>query len=939
MKTRLLAFSLIFFTLTLIVIPIPSVAAALNIDYIGSYWSTHVAYDGSESLSLNIVLVSYEKDTIRNLYAEAHLFEGAYFKDMSETAKIYYNTPISYGEMFTLTFPNIYLKNVKPGLYTVKVDVIALVSSGAGLATKTTTVYATVQVSQYISTLKIISLEWIYNGEHVVALPGSSNIVLRAKIYNERDYSIGSIVVNASFPSGITLVSQGGTCTGELGPGKTCNLDLYLNISRQLAPRQYNATLTFTYQLRDGSSLHLVKDIFIIPINITNPNLIDTELDVVSIFWGSERVPQAAYPASKNIPLTINLVNNGEYDVSNVMLSVVEVPKGIKPVYNSTICAITLPSLSQCSGQLFFDIEPFVKPGLYNVTLNLTYYLASSGTILVKNKVFTVNVSVEEYAGRGKEGLLIVDYGWQNDWPVYPNTEKAIFTITLANRLPYAISGIIVNMSLPHGFTDNEGRNHVTTYISGPISSEQTFTAQFKLNVGNVTPETYLSNITVSYIVETGRSKYMITEHYRVKLNIVESGEIEYVTSFWIEGSSGPGDYGKTLYVLFRNNNVPLMKGIIGEFILPEGFIVTLTNSSKALLTPTTTGSLQEILAVTPENMRKLITTAIIGGVAPAETQNVEEGSFIVFGIPLGISKDVKPGIYDGVVILNFIDQWGNIRRFRETFKIPVFGSLRLLKIIPQAIQVEVKGTNTTFTVRLENIGSAKLENVYAVAYSTTPYIIIGDPVKYVGALEAGEARNLTYTIFFNPALPQNMPLGGSVPVILTLTFRDPQGIMRSFNQTVAIVLTPTVDLRIFDVSYEPIESGIRVSGIIANLGASVARNVELEVYVGNASGYSLIGDMDPSTQMSFSVDVPFKGNASKVIFSIKYKDFFYADKVFEEIVPLEIVSIVRVTATTPAPTQGLIDVYRIAVIVLVGAFLATIAIILRSYVKRRWRT
>jgi len=938
-KTRLLAFSLVFFMLTLTITPIPSAAAALNIDYIGSYWSTHVAYDGSESLSLNIVLVSYEKDTIRNLYAEAHLFEGAYFKDISETAKIYYNTPISYGEMFTLTFPNIYLKNVKPGLYTVKVNVVALISSGAGLVTKTTTIYATLQVSQYISIIKIIGLEWIYNGEHVVALPGSSNIIFRAKIYNEKDYTIGSIVVNASFPSGITLVSQGGTCTGELGPGKTCNLDLYLNISQQTTPGQYNATLTFTYQLRDGNSLHLIKDVFIIPINITDPNLIDTELDVASIFWGSGRVPQAAYPASKNVPLTINLVNNGKYSVNNIILSVVKVPRGIKPVYNSTICATTLPSLSQCSGQLFFDIEPFVKPGVYNITLNLTYYLASSGTILVKAKVFSVNVSVEKYAGHGEEGLLIVDYGWQNDWPVYPSTDKAIFTITLANRLPYAISGIIINMSLPHGFTDSEGRSYVTTYVPGPITSEQTFTVQFKLNVGNVTPETYLSNITVSYIVETGRSKYMVTEHYRVKLNIAERGKVEYITSFWIEGSSGPGDYGKTLYVLFRNNNIPLMKGIVGEFILPEGFIVTLTNSSKALLAPTTTGSLQRILTVTPENMRELITTAITGGVVSAETQNIEEGSFVVFGIPLGINEDVKPGVYDGVVVLDFIDQWGNIRRFKETFKIPVFGSLRLLKITPPSVQVEVKGTNATFTVRLENIGSAKLGNVYAVAYSTTPYVIIGEPVKYIGTLEAGEARNLTYTIFFNPTLPQNMPLGGSVPVILTLTFRDPQGIMRSFNQTVAMVLTPTVDLRVFDVSYEPIESGIRVSGIIANLGASVARNVELEVYVGNASGYSLIGDIDSSTQMSFSVDVPFKGNASEVIFNIKYKDFFYADKVFEEKVPLEIVSVVKVTATTPAPTPGLIDVYRIAVIVLVGVFLATIAIILRSYVKRRWRT
>ena len=927
-------------TVALLLVPLPVSAKSLNVDYIGSYWNTHVAYDGSENLSLNVVLISYERDAIRSLYAVAHLFEGAYSKDRTDTVTIYYDIPVNYGDMFTLTFPNIYLENVKPGYYTVRVDITAYVSSGGSIVTKTTTIHALVHVSKYTSTLRIASLEWIYDREHVVPLPGSSNIVFRIKLYNKGDYTIGSIVATASLPKGVSLISQEGTCSGELGAGRLCNLDLYLNISEHVKPGNYNMNLTLTYQIRDRGVQHLVRDSYTVEFRVNNPETVDTELNITVASWGRGS-PQAAYPASKNIPLTVTITNNGRYGVSNVVISVTRTPNGMLPVNNVSICATTLPSLSQCTTQLFFDIEPYMEPGIYNITLNISYILPYGGALVRKEKEIVVSVPIEQYAGLGKEKrLFVVSYGWQNDWPVYPDTEKAVHTVTFANKLPYAISGIVANMSLPHGFTDREGRGFVVAYVPGPISSGRTFTIQFEINVGNVSPGTHIANLTVSYIVETDRSKYLLSENYTLPLNVKRKGDVEFVTSFWIEGSSGPGDYGKTLYVVFRNNNVPLMKGVIGNFVLPEGFIITLTNSSEALLAPLSAGNIPQMVSNVPKNIQDLVVSALVSSAAQVATQtSVSEGEFIIFSIPIGISNNVKPGTYEGTVILNFIDQWGNVREFNESFTIPVFGNVRLIEIASPYVYAEVKGTNTTFTIDLVNVGSGKIENVYAIAYSTTPYVVVGNPIIYVGELKPNGTRKLTYTLFFNPTLPQNGPLGGTVPVIITVHYRDPQGLMRTLNQTVAIVLVPTIDLKVLDVSYEVTESGIRVSGILANLGAAIARNVELEVYVGNASGYSLIGDIDPSTQMSFSVDVPFKGNASEITFEIRYRDYFYSEKAVKRTIPMTIVGISR-TVTTPTVQQPApIDIYRIAVIILVGAFLASIAIILRSYIKRRWGT
>ena len=937
----------IILMLTLVTITLLSISSqasatlSLNVDYIGSCWSTHVAYNGSESLSLNVVLVSYERDTIRSLYATAHLFKGAYSKDHTDSITIYYDSPVSYGDMFTLTFPNIYLENVKPGYYTVTIDIVAYVSSGGSIVTKTTTIYALVYVSEYVSILKIVGLEWIYNGEPVVPLPGSSNIVFRIKLYNKGDYTIGSIVANANLPKGISLISQGGTCSGELGAGKLCNLDLYLNISEYVKPGNYDMNLNLTYQIRDREVQHLIRDNYVIEFRISDPKNVDTELNITVTSWGRGS-PQAAYPASKNIPLTITVANNGRYSVSNVAVSIVKTPTGILPVNNVSICATTLPSLSQCTTQLFFDIEPYVKPGLYNITLNVSYILPYGGALVRKEKSIVISALVEQYAGFEENSrLFIVDYGWLNDWPVYPNTEKAIYTITFANKLPYAISGIVANMSLPHGFTGRDGKNFAVAYVPGPVSSEQTFTVQFRINVGNVSSGKYIANLTVSYIVETGRSKYLLSENYTLPLNVRESGDVEFITSFWIEGSGGPGDYGKTLYVVFRNNDIPSMKGVIGDFILPKGFIITLTNSSEALLAPLSMSSISQMVGNVPESLQSLVVSAIVSGAtqtASPET-SISEGGFIVFNVPIGISNNVKPGSYKGTVILNFIDQWGNVREFNKTFTIPVFGSVHLIKIVPPYVYAEVRGTNTTFTIDLVNEGSGKIENVYAIAYSATSYIVVGDPVRYIGELKPNGTKKLTYTIFFNPVLPQNMPLGGTVPIIITVSYRDPQGLIRTINQSIAVVLVPTIDLKIFDVSYETTDLGIRVSGILANLGAATARNVELEVYVGNVSGYSLIGDIDPSTQMSFSVDVPFKGNASEIMFKIKYKDYFYSEKTVKQTIPITIIGIPKTTTTPAAQQPALIDIYRVMVIILVGAFLASIAIILRNYVKRRWRT
>ena len=804
--------------LTLVTITLLSISSqasatlSLNVDYIGSCWSTHVAYNGSESLSLNVVLVSYERDTIRSLYATAHLFKGAYSKDHTDSITIYYDSPVSYGDMFTLTFPNIYLENVKPGYYTVTIDIVAYVSSGGSIVTKTTTIYALVYVSEYVSILKIVGLEWIYNGEPVVPLPGSSNIVFRIKLYNKGDYTIGSIVANANLPKGISLISQGGTCSGELGAGKLCNLDLYLNISEYVKPGNYDMNLNLTYQIRDREVQHLIRDNYVIEFRISDPKNVDTELNITVTSWGRGS-PQAAYPASKNIPLTITVANNGRYSVSNVAVSIVKTPTGILPVNNVSICATTLPSLSQCTTQLFFDIEPYVKPGLYNITLNVSYILPYGGALVRKEKSIVISALVEQYAGFEENSrLFIVDYGWLNDWPVYPNTEKAIYTITFANKLPYAISGIVANMSLPHGFTGRDGKNFAVAYVPGPVSSEQTFTVQFRINVGNVSSGKYIANLTVSYIVETGRSKYLLSENYTLPLNVRESGDVEFITSFWIEGSGGPGDYGKTLYVVFRNNDIPSMKGVIGDFILPKGFIITLTNSSEALLAPLSMSSISQMVGNVPESLQSLVVSAIVSGAtqtASPET-SISEGGFIVFNVPIGISNNVKPGSYKGTVILNFIDQWGNVREFNKTFTIPVFGSVHLIKIVPPYVYAEVRGTNTTFTIDLVNEGSGKIEDVYAIAYSATSYIVVGDPVRYIGELKPNGTKKLTYTIFFNPVLPQNMPLGGTVPIIITVSYRDPQGLIRTINQSIAVVLVPTIDLKIFDVSYETTDLGIR---------------------------------------------------------------------------------------------------------------------------------
>ncbi len=887
-------------------------------------WNSNVAYSDSQSMTLRVSLQNLDQNTISSINAKLYLFDGATGRDGSRVLEDFYGPSIGYGDVAELVFGPIYLHGVQPGTYNTSLTIECLMNIGGSWIKAETLLEIPVIVSNYTSPLSIVGVEWLYQGSPAIALPNATDIVLRLRIYNGGESSTGSIVPEIQLPKGMRLLSIGGSCLTGIAPGYVGTLDLHLNISQAVTIGEHLIQVNLTYQVQEAGGIHVVRDFFTIPIHIDDPSLYDTTIEIVEVYWGTAR-PSPNYPGAKIAELTVRIANTGIYSIKGVRIKIVEVDGPLRPVLNETYCSTIVSPSSDFTGTLYFDISPTAENRTYYVTLRIMYALPLYGSTLTRSKEITIPLRIEEFAAREETGIIVVEDGWVNNVPVYPCTENAVYTITIVNTLPFTISGIKLTLLLPEGFESDDSRC-VEEYLPGPLLPEQELSSSFRIDVGELSEGVYNATLIAEYVVESGGSNYRSWDMLIVQLEVSGEGELENVLSLWVDGSAGPGDVGSILYTVFRNKGFQSMGSIVGYVELPEGIFLSFNNKSTASILPFFAG---QISSLTPSTLISLIQSQV--PTFQESSSQVSKGEFIVFEIPLTISSEVEPGVYNGSITISFLDQWGNWRSVKESFEIPVLGSTKIL-VVEGPKPVELRGRTSNISIRLTNIGSSPIRDVYVALIPSTTYLAVDNYIKYVKLVEASGYVELNYTIYLNPTLPQGYIPGGSMPLIISVFYRDAAGHTHVLNQTTAVILEPFIDLNVIEVMAEPIEEGVRVTGIIVNTGIATARNLEIEASIGGNSSSSFIGDVDPATQTSFSVDIPFKGKADEVVLKILYQDYFYEDCVAEFIVPVSVeVSEVTVTPTPETP----LDVYKTSITIAVIVFLTAVVVLLWKYLRK----
>jgi hypothetical protein len=146
----------------------------------------------------------------------------------------------------------------------------------------------------------------------------------------------------------------------------------------------------------------------------------------------------------------------------------------------------------------------------------------------------------------------------------------------------------------------------------------------------------------------------------------------------------------------------------------------------------------------------------------------------------------------------------------------------------------------------------------------------------------------------------------------------------------VTVILEPFIELIIKDVRATGKNSSSSVSGTIVNYGSATAYRVEASLQVGNISRSTLVGDVDPGSEVIFKVDVP--KYASEGVLTVKYYNVFNELEHREMKVSIEM----QIEAPVTIPKEEGISLEMWIIIVAVIAFLAIAALLIYRFLKTR---
>ncbi len=915
----------------LFVIPIKIFLPKLNISIIDIGWQSLTSTEATGA-SIYVTIQSLSIDQIRNMYISIQL-DGicSRFIDNRTMKLATLNRVLNYGEITTVTFSDIVV-NCNTIKIPIKIEFYSVNSIGSSTYYRSSMLFnTTIKVISKMNILRISNLRTLLNMQYSPLIPSARGITIEVSLVNTYNYPIAWIsILGLRTDNRIKINDVSGSCLTGVAAGGSCIIDILVDIDENALPGIYNISLQIGYMVRDGNTLSRFEDKIDIPIVIANYSYYKPNIDIIEWHWGLQ-TPVRVVKGQKNVPLTVTIINNGRYPVRGVWTYIKPMNNNIRVIYNSSYCASVLDIGMSCTATVYVDLErASAGIALFNVTIE--YRFTSYGTNIGDSITKIVDLYIDEFAGG--EGIEIIDSGWYNNWPVYPETENATFTISIVNRWSFRISGIKLELILPKGFT-SKGMHNVSTYIGGPINSLQEFSATFIITVGSVKPGRYNALLIADYVVENGYPNTRIIQKFNVSLLVNDvNNSITLISSEWLGVSPEPTTYGALLVVSIRNNFIPSMNGPLLELYLPKGITYSYTNTSTALvpasnIAPSTLYT-QLVQQPTQGNILGYL-QAVMG--SQTVQQSFSKGMILYFYVKLNLNVN-NTGEFMAKGYLNFIDHWGCIRRIALDIPIRVFGSSSIVEILsPTTIRIE-NGTSI-LVLRLRNRGSAPIYNVYI---SLAPYVSMLVPqqnVIYVDRIYPNIYYNASFLLVYNP---YSISMGTtatylrymSVPFIVAIAYKDVLGTLRYFNTSIAVNIEPFVDLRIEGL--KAIYSGNRlvVSGTIVNYGIATARSVEARVLIDGSYTSTLVGDIDSASQSAFRLEIT-TSYVQRCKLVIIYRDEYNIERSI--IKPVEI-TISETITTTIAETSQQQSLNHYIITGLVALFLFVVGFILYRYIR-----
>ena len=892
-----------------------------------------LAYPGARNLALLIELENLGDYSVTAIDATLELPSGLTYIYGGSTITIHKDITLGIGSSTDLLFPGIYVdQDIRPGTYIAKLRINCSLMIDTSQIRTTQELEVPIIINEIKPNLSIIYIQWRHGTQSAVSLPGSTDLVLEIGVANHGEYRIASIIPEVSLPNGFRLLSISGSCISGCARASTCNLLLTLNISNFIKPGRYIANLTFKYVINPGNGEAIDTTSFTIPIYIDNPDLYDTVLELIKVKWGSGAAPQVVYPGSKHVVLQVTMINHGIYTAQGLVVEL-ETPEVFEIIIGKDTCSASLPPGASCNALFYVDIDPNATPSVYEIKINVHYSLNIYGAHLEKYRSFKALVKVDRPLG-SLSYIDIINSYWSNNYPVYPGDENVTYIITIANRAPYSISGLKAKLKLPPKIIVSNGTES-TTYLPGPIPPNQVAIISFTLTIDkSIEPGVYTGELILNYILNSGGEGLELTENKTISIRIHKLKGFEPLTTMWLNRSAAPGDVGSVLVIAIRNSEVPSMKGIYADIVLPPGFLYTINWSRYARITPT--AIIPNVLS--PQELERLISRATY---IQTLQLSASIGDVLIFSIPLAIMDNVKPGNYTLSLKLDFIDHWNSKQFINISIKFWLLGSTRYIEIKRSKATLIIGERESRIVFKLRNIGSAPAYEVYVAIAGLPPGISITSPIEYVPQINPGDEVELSFKAVANP-LSTYM---GPMPALVVIIFADPLGYRHIINQSITIFVEGYSKFKIIDITTEPkpavIGRKLTISGTLINLGTAIAKYTEIylrsPILLNTSTSYMYLGDVDIGAQMPFSLEAYVKNGTAPgkyvVEIILKYRNVYNEEMTKRFNITIEVSE--KPLVTTPTRIPIISDTYRIIVIVAVILFMVLVGIAMTRYLRR----
>ncbi|MEM2961331.1 MAG: hypothetical protein QXU67_06970, partial [Candidatus Bathyarchaeia archaeon] len=620
------------------------------------------------------------------------------------------------------------------------------------------------------------------------------------------------------------------------------------------------------------------------------------ELLLTSVYWGSPN-PTPVYSGSQYVPLTLRFINDGRYDIVGAVVKAYSV--FLTPIKNSEALAAGLAPGSYSSATLYFNVN--ADAGRIPLNILVNYVFEEFGVHLNITRDFEVYLPVEKYSASASN-LMVVSSGWQNNYNIFPRTENATYQVTLTNRAPFPAGGIILSLKLPRNMSSSR-----STYIEGPIGSLSTFTASFMVSVGYIQPGTYNATLTADFILLSGGPGIRCIEEFNLTISINDDSQaMEFIGARWYEGSVGPNTYGAHLIISLRNNFVDSMRGAVLELNLPDGLLNALDNTSYVRVSPISVGLPGISQPTQIQDLSEIIGT-YLGASQMGATQAFSRGDILTFVANIHI-LDISLGIHNLRSELSYIDQWGTRRSVKTSVPVTILGRTEYIEVSTDgSLSVRSRFTNISLSIR--NAGSSPAYDIYLIIspYQGMPILIASPAINYIRVIGASEVVNVPINLAYNPLGFISQVGGvttityGPVPLMISVVYRDASGALKSFNNTLTVVVDPFIDLLIKDVRATGKSSSSTVSGVIINYGSATAYRVKAVFEVRDVNESRLIGDVAPGDELAFRIDLPRYGESGML--RIEYYN------IFDELASREMLLNIELqpeTPITPIPSEGI---------------------------------